>query len=129
MIDEADVVWDAWHLGDPRIAAMPYHRACATRILPPAEVTPAMRRCGICDEPLVDDVLAEAFAALHARFTAAKGSVLTQVVTWRLAGREPARRYVAEHFQCILGKLARPKRRRPPEEELPALPGDTQPTS
>lgn len=100
-IAEDEVVWDAWHGTDLRLAALPYHRACAADLLPPADPDAGMRACGICGEPLGKGQLEEAFAALHARFTAAKGVAAAADVVWRLAEREP-RRYVTEHLSCLL---------------------------
>ncbi|MGE0708415.1 MAG: hypothetical protein AB7N76_19070 [Planctomycetota bacterium] len=101
-----EVVWDAWHQGDRRFAALPYHRRCAQDVLPPREPDEAMRRCARCGQELAPEVLAAALEALAARFRAAKGSLASPDVVWRLAGRDP-RRWVPEHFACVLAAVRR----------------------
>lgn len=103
-VDEADVVWDPYHRGDRQLCALPYHRACADSLLPPAEPTEAMAACQICSEPFGEESLAAAFAGLHARFGLAKAEVATPEIVWRLAGRDP-RVFLAEHFACLLGTV------------------------
>ncbi|MCA8925283.1 MAG: hypothetical protein KDD82_25965 [Planctomycetes bacterium] len=102
LIAEPDVVWDPWHTSDLRTAALPYHRACAAELLPPAEPAPHMRVCGICGGEFSEAELAAAFEALHTRFTGAKGVAAAAGVVWRLAERSP-RRFVTEHLSCVLG--------------------------
>lgn len=104
----AEVVWDAWHTGDSRFAALPWHRACAAPILPPEAPTDAMRTCGRCTKSIASDVFDPAFSALKARFEAAQGSLASPEVVWRLAGRAP-RAYVAEHFACVLAAATAPR--------------------
>lgn len=111
------VVWDPYHLADRQLAALPYHARCATAILPPAEPSAEMRTCGRCGEEIAAKEFEPAFQALHERFQAAKGSLATPQVAWRLAEREPARRYLAEHFACILNAIQRPLPGLPPSEE------------
>lgn len=111
------VVWDPYHLADRQLAALPYHARCATTLLPPAEPSADMRTCGRCGEEIAPEDFAPAFQALHARFSAAKGSLATPQVAWRLAEREPARRYRAEHFACILNAIQRPPPGLPPSSE------------
>ncbi len=103
-VDVKDVVWDPYHQGDHQLSALPYHRACATRLLPPSEPTEAMRTCGLCSERFTDSVFEVAFAALHDRFRRAKPEVATPEVVWRLVSREP-REFLAEHFRCLLDKV------------------------
>lgn len=102
--DEA--VWDPYHTGERRWAALPYHRACAGDVLPPPEPGREMRRCARCGEELAPEVLAEAFAALLRRFEAPTAPAATPEVVWRLAERAP-RRYLPEHFRCVLGALGK----------------------
>lgn len=100
-IAEDDAVWDAWHGTDLRLAALPYHRACAAERLPPRQLEDGMRACGICGGAFSDRELVAAFGALHRRFEAAKGVAAAEGVVWRLAERSP-RRFVAEHLSCVL---------------------------
>lgn len=100
-----DAVWDPYHQGERRWAALPYHRACAAAVLPPAAPDEAARRCGLCGEAFAAEVLAEALAQLQARFRAAAPSLATPTLVWRLAAREPARVFVAEHFTCLLARV------------------------
>jgi hypothetical protein len=118
----AEVVWDAWHTGDSRLAALPYHRRCAGEVLPPVEPSDSMRACGRCGEALTPAVLSAALAALHQRFEAAKGSLVSPEVVWRLKERHP-RLYVPEHFACVLAAATR--RGRPQSE--PQEPKETEP--
>jgi len=113
-VDPADVVWDPWHQGDRQLAALPYHRACAGDVLPPAEPPAAgdpLRVCGICGRDL-GPAFAPAFAALQARFARPEAPKAPPEVVWRLAGREP-RRWAAEHFACLLRKVEASARERP----------------
>lgn len=112
-IDAGEVVWDPYQRQDVRLAALPYHRACARDLLPPTEPAPELLTCAICGLRFPAEVAEEAIAQLHARFATAKAAVRTPTVVWRLAGRDP-RRFVAEHFQCLLGQAVR---------KPPALPG------
>jgi len=114
-IDPAEAVWDPYQRQDPRLAALPYHRACARDVLPPAAPAPDHARCATCGLGFPAPVLAEAFAQLQARFAAPRAGTATPEVVWRLAGRDP-RRFVAEHFQCLLERAVR--------REPPALPGE-----
>ena len=119
----ADLRWDPWQSQDPRLAALPYHTACAQAagILPPAEPEEAHARCGRCQETLGAETLAVAYRALHTRFETAKGSLISPEVVWRVKSRDP-RSYVAEHFACLLGAVVR-KKPKPEDEKLPELPG------
>lgn len=101
-IAEDEVVWDAWHGTDLRLAALPYHRRCAGELLPPRKLEDGMRACGICGGDFSDRQLVAAFTALHRRFEVAKGVAAAEDVVWRLAERSP-RRFVAEHLSCLLG--------------------------
>jgi len=109
---EADLRWDPWHKGDSRLAALPYHQACAAEagVLPPQEPGPDQRRCGRCEEDL-GPALEAAYQALHDRFLTAKASLSQVEIVWRVAARDP-RRYVPEHFACILGSLPKKQGRR-----------------
>jgi len=103
-----EVVWDAWHPDDPRLAAYPYHRRCAQRVLPPALPTDQNRTCGLCGQDLTDSEWTQAFAALHARFLQPKAATdVLPVVAWRLAEREPSRRWVPDHLNCLLERVSR----------------------
>jgi hypothetical protein len=103
-----DVVWDAWHPGDPRLAAYPYHRRCAAGVMPPAEPDGMSRTCGLCGQDLTDAEWAAALAALHARFAAPKAtSGQLPAVAWRLVEREPARAWTPDHLSCLLGRVGR----------------------
>lgn len=104
-VPAADAVWDPYHQGEPRWAALPYHRACAGAVLPPATLVESARRCGLCGEAFAPEVLAEALSQLQARFRAAAPSLATPTLVWRLAAREPARVFVAEHFACLLARV------------------------
>lgn len=122
-----EVRWDPWHRADSRWAALPYHQACAEAagVLPPVEPGPDQRSCGRCETEIEPADLAKAYAALHARFLAAKASLVQVELVWRVASRDP-RSYVPEHFACILGAFPKKKSRRiDPEPEL--LGGDLGP--
>ena len=108
-----DLRWDPWHRGDSRLAALPYHLACAVEagVLPPTEPGPDQRRCGRCEEELSAAALASAYRALHDRFLAAKAPLSQVEIVWRVAARDP-RRYVPEHFACILDSLPKKQGRR-----------------
>jgi hypothetical protein len=82
---------------------MPLHPECAESFLPPAEATAEMKRCGICNEEVEGVAFEAAFQALHERFKTPAGTAGAGSIVWRLAGREP-RVFVAEHFDCIIGK-------------------------
>ena len=114
----ANVRWDPFQPGDVRLAAAPYHLACAkgAGFLPPTEPAAEHGRCDRCGEPIED--LASAYRALQQRFLTAKGSLMTPSVVWRVAAREP-RRYAAEHFACLLAAVER----KAPPEDPPGLPG------
>lgn len=118
-VAEDDVVWDPYHEGERRFAALPYHRACAGAVLPPDAPTEAMTRCGLCGEALGEAEAAAAFEQLHARFRVAKAPAVPQQVVWRLAERDP-RAFVAEHFACLVERVTGKKS---PPEEPPGLPG------
>ena len=117
-VAEGDAVWDAWHQGERRFAALPYHRACADEILPPPTPSEEHRRCPLCEQAIDAVVLAAAFAQLHDRFRAATPSLRTPDVVWRLDRRQPSRVYVAEHFTCVLTRATR----RTDADGLPGLP-------
>lgn len=104
LVEIEAVVWDPYHKGDRQLSALPYHRACASELLPPLEPTEAMRTCGLCSQRFTDTEFEAAFAALHDRFRRAKPEVVTPVVAWRLVSREP-REFLAEHFRCLLDKV------------------------
>ncbi len=80
-----DLRWDPWHRGDSRLAALPYHLACAVEagVLPPTEPGPDQRRCGRCEEELSAAALASAYRALHDRFLAAKAPLSQVEIVWR----------------------------------------------
>lgn len=103
------VLWDPWHPKDPRLAALPYHEACAGPILPPEEPPAAMLRCGRCEQAL-ENPEAE-LAGLRERFRSARQVKPSPTVVWRVVGREP-RAYQAEHFACLLAAV----KRKPPRE-------------
>lgn len=109
---EGELRWDPWHKGDSRLAALPYHLACAEAagVLPPQEPGPDQRRCGRCEEDL-GPALGAAYQALHDRFLTAKAPLTQVEIVWRVASRDP-RRYVPEHFACILGALPKKQGRR-----------------
>ena len=108
LIDPSAVVWDAWHQADLRQAAAPFHPACAD-FLPPSEASTEQGRCGICEEAFEPAAGAAAFQDLHNRFKAATAELSAAHIVWRLAARDP-RRYVPEHFECVLNKATRKKR-------------------
>ena len=122
-----EVRWDPWQAADPRLAAAPFHQACAQAagILPAAEPGPGQGRCGRCQAALAPETLAVAWRALHERFRSAKGSLITPEVVWRVQARDP-RSYVAEHFACLLGAVRR--KAAAPDEDPPALPGAAPPS-
>lgn len=121
-----DLRWDPWHPGDVRLAAAPYHLECARAagILPPPRPGPEHERCGRCAKSIAPEALAVGYAALQRRFLSAKGSLLTPELVWRVASRQP-RRYVAEHFACVLAAVSQKPAAQPAdEEELPQLGGE-----
>lgn len=113
LVEAPEVRWDPWHKADSRLAALPYHASCAAEagVLPPQEPGPDQRRCGRCQEELSPNALEVAYRALHERFLAAKAPLTQVEVVWRVAARDP-RRYVPEHFACILGALPKKTGRR-----------------
>ena len=106
-----EVVWDPWHRGDSRWAALPYHLACAGEVLPPEPAPEAMTVCGRCQKALTDP--GAALATLRARMNAARDATPSPEVVWRVVQRNP-RAYQPEHFACLLEAV---KRKRKPKQD------------
>jgi hypothetical protein len=121
-VQAGEIRWDPWHKADSRLAALPYHRACAegAGVLPPTEPGPEQRACGRCLQDLGSE-LESAYRALHDRFLAAKAPLTQVEIVWRVAARDP-RRFVPEHFACILNALPK-KEGRQIEGSLGGEPG------